>query len=116
MVQQDLIKHYILKDQKPVKADLLTWANWFEDIDSRRVAQDIINNYRVSTVFLGLCYTFTADHKEPDECLLFETMIFPENSGSSVYAEKYQERYTTWDEAIGGHKRAIELAAKDNLE
>ena len=39
------------------------------------------------------------------ECdpILFETMIF----GGEHH--EYQERYTTWDEAIKGHKEAVAL-------
>ena len=35
--------------------------------------------------------------------LLFETMIF---GGEH---DQFQERYSTWEEAMAGHKKAVEL-------
>ena len=85
---------YILKDKKPVEeTDLLKWAEWFETAD-RVVAKTKIGEQEVSTVFLGLDHSFWGGKP-----LLFETMIFPEC--------EYQERYSTWEEAEEGHKRAV---------
>lgn len=42
-------------------------------------------------------------YSESLEAAGFETMIF---GGEH---DQYQERYSTWDEAEAGHKRAIEL-------
>ena len=53
---------------------------------------------RVSTVFLGLDHGFGAE-----EPVLFETMIF-----GGEYDE-YCERYCTWDEAVEGHAKAVEM-------
>ena len=41
--------------------------------------------------------------------VLFETMIFGPAGG-----ENYCERYSTWDEALAGHRRALEAVA--NME
>jgi hypothetical protein len=69
--------------------------------DSWRVGSDTVNGHRVSTVFLGL------DHQYGDgPPLVFETMIFPPDSWSEVYCE----RYSTWAEAEAGHATAIEHA------
>ena len=66
-----------------------------------RVGNDMIGDVQVSTVFLGL------DHRFGDGTpILFETMIF---GGEH---DEYQERYETWDEALEGHKRAIEMVKK----
>jgi hypothetical protein len=57
------------------------------------------NGTEVSTVFLGL------DHAWGDgPPLLFETMIF---GGTE---DEYCERYSTWEEAEAGHKKAVEIA------
>jgi hypothetical protein len=53
----------------------------------------------VSTVFLGLDHSFGEGPPQ-----LFETMIF---GGEH---DEYQERYSTWDEAEAGHKKACKLA------
>lgn len=62
------------------------------------VADDTINDCRVSTVWLGTNASY--DDGPP---LLFETMIFKPD-GSDTYCL----RYTTWDQAIAGHKEAID--------
>lgn len=77
--------------------DLTFWANNFEA--NKRVALDLVESIQVSTVFLGLDHAF--GYGPP---LLFETMIF---GGKH---DEYQERYSTWDEAEAGHKRALALA------
>jgi len=58
-----------------------------------------VANVRVSTVFLGLDYSFSGS-----EPILFETMIF---GGEH---DEYQERYSTWGEAETGHQQALTLA------
>ena len=99
-------KNYILgKNHELIETDLLTWARFFEDIKNRRVAEDIIDGVRISTVFLGIDHNF--GNGEP---LLFETMIF----GGDNY--DYQERYATWTEAEAGHQRAIELVKESHTK
>lgn len=110
---------YILKGKKAIKeTNLFKWAEWFETAD-RIVAQNTIEHIKgkrwgnigigkiekikVSTVFLGLDHSFNGGKP-----LLFETMIF----GGGY--DDYQERYTTWEEAEKGHKKALELV-KINL-
>jgi len=65
----------------------------------RRVAEDDLPDYRVSTVFLGLDHNF--ENSGPP--LVFETMVFPSGEWSEVYCE----RYSTWDQAEVGHKKAV---------
>lgn len=94
------MKYYILRDRKPVAVvDMLQWGQMFERMAERRVAEDVIEQpehdpVRVSTVFLGI------DHNWFDEGppLLFESMVF----GGPLDLEMY--RYSTWDEAVEGHK------------
>jgi len=92
-------ENYILvgKETKQIN-DILEWAQHMETVN-RIVEQTEIGDIKVSTVFLGL------DHRYGDgEPLLFETMIF---GGSE---DGFQDRYSTWDEATKGHKRACALA------
>ena len=91
---------YILDGKMPVKATLTEWAQWFETSrDPRRVASTDKNGVRVSTVFLGVDYSY-GDGPPP----LFETMIFGGDH------DGYEERCSTWDEAEAMHKRACSLA------
>ena len=91
---------YILIDHKVVKEpDTMAWAEWFEKAD-RIVQQTNVGKFRVSTVFLGLDYSF-GDGATP---LVFETMVFEGNSDNA----KFCKRYCTWDEAVIGHKDCVE--------
>lgn len=100
-------KYYILNPDHSVKVvSLMEWAEWFESTVkarwdfSRRVAQTNINDeVNVSTVFLGLNYRFWDGPP-----LIFETMIF---GGEH---DQYQDRYSTWDEAVRGHDIAVRKA------
>ena len=92
--------HYILNEDKSVTIchSLTEWAEWFERTD-RRVERTNVPEFGadVSTVFLGL------DHQWGNgPPLLFETMIF----GGGM--DGYQERYSTWDEAVEGHARVVD--------
>ena len=91
--------HYILDGKTPIAIDdILSWARYVGSA-THHVALTKHGDIRVSTVFLGL------DHSYGDgPPLLFETMIF---GGPH---DEYQERYSTWDEAEEGHKRACALA------
>lgn len=73
--------------------DVLEWARWFENAQ-RHVADDTVEGYRVSTVFLGLDHGFR--HRGPP--VVFETMIFtPDGEIEGM------DRYCTWEEAEAGH-------------
>lgn len=90
---------WILRDKKPVQVGLGTWAEWFENHNNRIIARDQIGEVVVSTAFIGIYHSFMGGPP-----LLFETMIFGgEHDG-------YQDRYTTWDEAVEGHKKALAVA------
>lgn len=70
----------------------------FSDAEQRRVAWDEIDGLVVSTVFLHMDHGFGEGPP-----LLFETMIF---DGSD---DRYEERYSTWEEAEAGHARAVAM-------
>lgn len=90
---------YILDGHRPIKTNLETWARWIEGADPhRRVVETYVDDICVSTVFLGLDHSF--NHGPP---MIFETMIF-----GGEHDEK-QWRYSTWDEAVAGHDRAVRL-------
>lgn len=95
--------HYVLNADHTVrKAELMEWARAFEDMSGRRVAYDKIGDAFISTVFLGL------DHQYGEgPPLIFETLI----SGGKHDQDMW--RYSTWDEAVAGHKAAVELVTAD---
>lgn len=90
--------YYILKEDKTYKlCNPEDWANQFKTIN-RRVDEDIVNNCFISTVWLGL------DHNNfGRKPLVFETMVFDEKND-----DVYCERYTSWNEAVEGHKKAVQ--------
>jgi hypothetical protein len=92
---------YILDvEGNPVaEPDLLAWGKWMQTAE-RSVARDEFQDVLVSTVFLGLDHGF-GDEGAP---VLFETMIF----GGDL--NDYSERYSTRQEAIDGHAKALEMA------
>ena len=91
---------YILKDKKAIRCDDLSeWGAWFETADRIVAKTTLPDSKKISTVFLGLDYSF-----ENGKPLLFETMVFPEDS----YLDLDMERYSTWEEAEEGHKKMVE--------
>ncbi len=85
-----------------VQCTLQEWADLYEietGQDRRRVGFDKVDDYEISTVFLGL------DHggRFSSKPLLFETMIFGKGDGDG-----YQTRCTTWKEAEEMHQNAIQ--------
>jgi hypothetical protein len=98
-----LVNKYVLVGHEPVAAELYEWAAWYERAD-RTVARTDIGEVRVSTVFLGL------DHNWGDgPPLIFETMVF----GGEF--DEWQERYSTWDQAVAGHEAMVAKVAHNEV-
>lgn len=100
-----MMKHWILEGHTPVITHSVEeWGRWFK-LSSRVVRQDIVRpkwytpSVYVSTVFLGLDHNFWDDGPP----ILFETMIF------GGLCDDYQRRYSTWDEAITGHRATLDM-------
>lgn len=93
---------YILSNRKPVlEPNIFKWARWFEShAKTRVVCQTRVWGFFVSTVFLGLDYSFSK-RKVP---VLFETMIFDDRI--KVFEENIV-RYAFWEQAEEGHKLAL---------
>lgn len=100
-------KWYILdNNNKPVAKPMLEAAKWLEEGSDRRIVkQDQINDVFVSTVFLGLDHSMYWD--EDKTPVLWETMIF-----GGTHDQEYQERYTSYEDALEGHQKALEVAIK----
>jgi hypothetical protein len=89
------------REDSPLEVDVIPWA---ENVnENRTVAWRVFGEEAdgpvVSTIFMGLNHRIFGLGPP----LVFETMIFW--SGSRL--DHYQERYSTWDEAVTGHKRAV---------
>ena len=90
---------YILNENnKPIKVSGIEYAMWEKNPTKRIVKKDTIEDIRISTVFLGLDHAFKSDTP-----ILWETMIF-----GGEY-DNYQERYTSYEDALIGHQKALDL-------
>jgi hypothetical protein len=82
--------------------DLRRWGEWMAGHDKERhLAKDVQGQVRVSTVFLGLDHGFGTEVSDP---VLWETMVF-----NGVH-DGDQDRYTTKEKALAGHKKMVEKA------
>lgn len=101
------MKFYLLdKNKQPYPVSLDEANKLYDDLDMKITKQDRINDdIRVSTVFLGIDHRFWNTEDKP---ILWETMIFGgEHDG-------YQERYTSHEDALAGHERALNLVNNIN--
>jgi hypothetical protein len=96
-------KYILDANHKLVSVGLMEWAQWFEQDGNRRVAEDTIDGFYVSTVFLGLDHSFSGTVP-----LVFETMVFADGNGELF------GRYPSWDQALGGHAAAIKWVKEKN--
>lgn len=109
---------YYLKNRKPVKFEhsILEYTRLFAKESNKRAKQAVsgkkirrtyLNDYIVSTVFLGL------DHGiHEDEPMLFETMIFKGEIGSDIYCD----RCATHRNALGMHWKAVDMIKQNKID
>lgn len=107
-VRELKLEYYIIDESHNVsKCSLLDWVKWCSTPEGKRlkiVSQTVIDTgVRVSTVFLSMDHSFNFNGPP----ILFETMIF----GGPL--DGYENRYCTWQEAMIGHKEAIEKALEE---
>lgn len=92
------------KDNKPIKSTIIKCGEWMENNPGvKSVKQEYIGDIFVSTVFLGLDHAWNSDIP-----VLWETMIF---GGEH---DQYQERYTSYEDAVKGHQTALNLIINKN--
>ena len=58
-------KYILDANHNHIPVDLLTWAKWmvFENIENRRVKDEMVGKKRISTVFVGIDHDLY--HKKP---------------------------------------------------
>jgi hypothetical protein len=111
--------HYKLVGREVVPCSLMEWAEWFETAE-RHVALTPLDEYTVSTVFLGLDHRWSGDGPP----IVFETMIYGPKQEISLLGRKrevpefldYQERYCTYEQALEGHEAACAQVREWNKE
>lgn len=98
---------FILDDDDNSLAVITTkeWSDWFSENSERRViADDTVQNVRISTVFLGLDH----NHSGVGPPLLFETMIFGGDHDQHMW------RCSTKEQAEEQHARTVSFV-RDNI-
>ena len=101
---------YYNRDGTPM--EMMEWAKVFENPAQKRVAEDTVNGYWVSTVWLGLNHQW--DPNGPP--LIFETMVFPvgkpeggrTEGAPDLGDERFCRRYSTEAEALAAHELVVE--------
>lgn len=88
--------YFLNEDHTYIPCSLMKWANQFNEMDNH-VADETINDKRISTIWMGSDHNYFLGQP-----LLFETMVF--GHGNDIYCE----RYTTWEQAVEGHKKAVQ--------
>jgi len=76
----------------------------YDNVEGRRVGQDTIGNFKVSTVFLALDHNYSSVGPP----ILFESMVF----GPKDYSDLACVRYATWTEAERGHQILVDGVRK----
>lgn len=104
-----MLETYILDaTNRPVSVSGVKSYTWRRDNFERcRVGLDMVNGYRISTVFLGYNQALFGGEEQ-----LFETMVFLGDSWEDLCVE----RYATFDEAVAGHARIMELVKAGEYE
>lgn len=82
--------------------ELNEWATWFSKLENRLVKVDVVNGLKVSTICVGTNSNFLNNNPP----ILFETMVFPGDSWSEMYSDRYQ----TYQQALVGHDKAVTMA------
>lgn len=99
------MQYYKLDETRtPIPCTQEEYIEWMKDghkgrTERRRIAWDEVENYKISTVFLMIDHNFWG----VGDPLLFETMIF----GPEEPPDQSQWRYTTYEDALQGHHRAV---------
>lgn len=120
--------HWILDENgKPKQVPFMEWAEWFEEGKNRIVKRTDLNDWFVSTVFLGLDHRFSGK----GDPILWETMVFEQELSEfeiPAYGnhparkrkhhksvEQYENRYSSKEAAIEDHDRIVnELRKHDS--
>jgi len=99
------MSYYILDENKNTRKvsdeEFLEWNS--RNTEARRIALDELGGMTISTVFLGLDYSWDGSG------VVFETMVFAKGSP----LDQYQERYTTHEEALAGHAKAVSMVREE---
>ena len=92
-------------DRKGEEIDVMRFGNLCEDYQYRKVKEDIIGKYIVSTRWLGIDHSCSYLKKSPP--VIFESIIFCEDMKAPLYRE--MKRYATEQVALDGHNELCKI-------
>lgn len=96
-------RYYKLVDKTPVEIKGVSAIRSYQSgRTARKIGHYQDNDFIISTHFLGVDH----DH-DKGEPQLFETIVLDIRTDANDYA--LQQSYTTWNQAMSGHKEAIKL-------
>jgi hypothetical protein len=98
-------------DRQGNPIEILDWARKCQDYDYKLVKQEEVGKYFVSTIWVGLNMSMWRNNP----IQIFETMIFL-NEGSDEERRNDPicdliHRYSTEEQALAGHERAVGVAS-----
>jgi hypothetical protein len=117
---RDLHGYDMYFDRNGVPITMREWGDHGRDLAYKRVAEDQIGDYWVSTVWVGLDMGFHFGHTAPGETyqpIIFETMVFlrPDVT-DDLSMDMDQWRYATEEQARAGHEAVCaEIRVKEQL-
>lgn len=107
-------------DREGTPISLADWCEAMQDHDYRVVDQTHVGDLWISTVWVGLDYTFLLRQSHP---LIFETIVFDQTEAAMERLEKlgipktlgvgeseYERRYAIEAAALKGHREAVAAA------
>jgi hypothetical protein len=106
--------YYLNDDHTTRPCDVVEWAEQLTHMmitNNKNLKEDTVNGKWISTIWLGIDHNYLGGLP-----LIFETMVF--NDGD-LHLDEYCDRYSTWDEAIEGHQKAIQWVldgCKDEMD
>lgn len=92
-------------DTKEGLGEFKNYNDWLYDPENKRVSRTQVDEYDISTVFLGFDHSFNGDTP-----ILWETMIFDDKG------DVYMRRYMSHEDALNGHNKIVELMGNEFTE
>jgi hypothetical protein len=109
----DELRSYLYANHESVRGYAEAYRNGERILESpeRMVEQTSVNQYWISTVFLGLNHNYYLEGPPP----WFETIVFEEKKGKRERSSRFVRHYTTWAEVEAGHRSMVEIIRYGNF-
>lgn len=103
-----MFTRYVLKNYQVIEVTPEEWAEWMAD-NSPVIAETMVDDLQVSTIFLGLDNRVFQFFGEP---ILFETKVLDLSKKNEVlkigaHPVVLTQTYTTWENARLGHREIV---------